>query len=82
MKTDAVTFADLAGSVLAVPPLARNADLTLHPAANTALVKHIEAGGVTTLLYGGNANFYNIGLYEYAAIVDELAEHRRRPAPG
>jgi dihydrodipicolinate synthase/N-acetylneuraminate lyase len=74
MKTDAVTFADLGASVLAVPPLARNADLTVNKAANTALVKHIEGGGVSTLLYGGNANFYNIGLYEYAAIVDELAE--------
>jgi dihydrodipicolinate synthase/N-acetylneuraminate lyase len=74
MKTDAVTFADLSGSVLAVPPLARNADLTFSRAANTALIRHVEAGGVTTLLYGGNANFYNIGLYEYAAILDQLAE--------
>jgi dihydrodipicolinate synthase/N-acetylneuraminate lyase len=74
MKTDAVTFADLGASVLAVPPLARKADLTVNKDANSALIKHIEAGGVSTLLYGGNANFYNIGLYEYAAIVDELAE--------
>ena len=74
MKLDAVTFADLAGSVLAVPPLARNADLTLNHAANTALIRHIEAGGVSTLLYGGNANFYNIGLYEYAGILSALAE--------
>jgi dihydrodipicolinate synthase/N-acetylneuraminate lyase len=74
MKTDAVTFADLGASVLAVPPLARKADLTVNKEANTALIRHIEAGGVSTLLYGGNANFYNIGLYEYAAIVDELAE--------
>jgi dihydrodipicolinate synthase/N-acetylneuraminate lyase len=74
MKTDAVSFADLAGSVLAVPPLARNADLTLNKAANAALIKHIEGGGVTTLLYGGNANFYNIGLHEYASVVDMLTE--------
>jgi dihydrodipicolinate synthase/N-acetylneuraminate lyase len=74
MKTDAVTFADLGASVLAVPPLARNADLTFNKAANAALVKHIESGGVSTLLYGGNANFYNIGLYEYASILDGLAE--------
>jgi dihydrodipicolinate synthase/N-acetylneuraminate lyase len=74
MKTDAVTFADLAGSVLAVPPLARNADLTLNKAANATLIKHIEGGGVTTLLYGGNANFYNIGLHEYASVVDTLTE--------
>ena len=74
MKTDAVSFADLGASVLAVPPLARKADLTVNKDANSALIKHIEAGGVSTLLYGGNANFYNIGLYEYAAIIDELAE--------
>jgi dihydrodipicolinate synthase/N-acetylneuraminate lyase len=74
MKTDAVSFADLAGSVLAVPPLARNADFTVNAAANAALIRHIEAGGVTTLLYGGNANFYNIGLYEYAALLDQLAQ--------
>ena len=79
MKTDAVTFADLAGSVLAVPPLARNADLTLNRSANAALIKHIESGGVTTLLYGGNANFYNIGLHEYGSVLDALAE---TAAPG
>jgi dihydrodipicolinate synthase/N-acetylneuraminate lyase len=74
MKHDAVTFTDLAGSVLAVPPLGRNADLSFNRAANTALVRHIESGGVSTLLYGGNANFYNIGLYEYASIIDALGE--------
>jgi dihydrodipicolinate synthase/N-acetylneuraminate lyase len=74
MKTDAVTFADLGASVLAVPPLARNPDLTFNRVANQALIRHIEAGGVTTFLYGGNANFYNIGLYEYASIVDELGD--------
>ena len=74
MKHDAVTFADLTGSVMAVPPLARNADLTFNYAANTALIRHIEAGGVSTLLYGGNANFYNIGLYEYAGVLNALAE--------
>lgn len=74
MKTDAVTFADLAASVLAVPPLARRPDLTFDREANAALVRHIEAGGVSTLLYGGNANFYNIGLGEYGAVLDGLAE--------
>ncbi|HEY0706737.1 MAG TPA: dihydrodipicolinate synthase family protein, partial [Polyangia bacterium] len=49
-------------------------DFSFNRAANQALVRHIEAGGVTTFLYGGNANFYNIGLYEYASIVDELGD--------
>lgn len=74
MKTTAVTHADFGGSVLAVPPLCRKADLTLNREANLAMVRHIEAGGVTTFLWGGNANFYNIGLYEYAAVLDQLTE--------
>jgi dihydrodipicolinate synthase/N-acetylneuraminate lyase len=74
LLTRAVSAPDLARSVIAVPPLARFADLTLNPAANTALIRHLEAGGVTTLLYGGNANFYHVGLYEYAAILDFLEQ--------
>ena len=61
MKTSPVTPADLSASVLSVPPLARKADLSLNPDANRALIRHLEAGGVRTLMYGGNANFYNIG---------------------
>jgi dihydrodipicolinate synthase/N-acetylneuraminate lyase len=79
LKTQAVTFADLSASVLAVPPLARNADLSLNRAANAALIRHIEAGGISTLLYGGNANFYHVGTGEYGALVDHLAE---TAAPG
>jgi dihydrodipicolinate synthase/N-acetylneuraminate lyase len=74
VKTQAVTFADLSNSVLAVPPLCRNADLTLNRAANTALIRHIEAGGISTLLYGGNANLYHISLGEYGALLDQLAD--------
>lgn len=61
-------------SVLAVPPLARNADLSLNVAANAALIRHLEAGGVSTLMYGGNANFYNMALSEYAQVLDMLLE--------
>jgi dihydrodipicolinate synthase/N-acetylneuraminate lyase len=74
LKTSAVTAADLERSVIAVPPLARHGDLTINPGANAALMRHLERGGVSTLLYGGNANFYNIGLYEYAAILDFLEQ--------
>ena len=79
MKTGSVESADLARSVISVPPLARRADLTLDPDANRALIRHLERGGVSTLMYGGNANFYNVGLYEYAALLDFLAE---AAAPG
>jgi dihydrodipicolinate synthase/N-acetylneuraminate lyase len=74
MKTSDVTFNDLSRSVLAVPPLARNPDLTLNRAANLQLIRHLENGGVTTMMYGGNANFYNMGMYEYAGVLDFLAE--------
>ncbi len=50
----------LAASVLAVPPLCRNSDLSLAEAENAKLIRHIESGGIRTLLYGGNANFYHI----------------------
>jgi dihydrodipicolinate synthase/N-acetylneuraminate lyase len=74
VKTQAVSLADLSASVLAVPPLARNADLTINKAANQALIRHIEGGGITTLLYGGNANFYHVGVGEYGTLLDFLAE--------
>lgn len=74
MKTTTVTPADLAASVLAVPPLARRPDLSLNPEANRALIKHLEAGGVRTLMYGGNANFYNLPAGEYAATLDLLED--------
>jgi dihydrodipicolinate synthase/N-acetylneuraminate lyase len=74
MKTNAVTTADLACSVIAVPPLARNTDLTLNQSANRALIRHLEDGGVRTLMYGGNANFYHVAVSEYASIVDFLAD--------
>ena len=74
MKTTTINPEDLARSVIAVPPLARRSDLTVNDEANRALVAHLKAGGVSTFLYGGNANFYNVGLYEYASIVDALTE--------
>jgi dihydrodipicolinate synthase/N-acetylneuraminate lyase len=74
MKTTPVTPTDLAASVLAVPPLARHLDLSLNHAANQILVSHLEAGGVRTLMYGGNANFYNVVISEYAALLDMLTQ--------
>ena len=74
LKTSAVTAADLARSVIAVPPFARQGDLAPNPEANRTLIRHLEAGGVSTLMYGGNANFYNLGLYEYSSILDALEQ--------
>ncbi len=74
MKTTPVTKEDLLRSVIAVPPMARHADFTLNKEANRALLKYLEAGGVRSVMYGGNANFYHIPLSEYAATLDFLAE--------
>lgn len=56
----------LGQSVLAVPPLARDTRMRIAPLANARLVAHLRAGGVTTYLYGGNANFYHLGRQDYA----------------
>lgn len=73
MKTTPVTKADLERSVLAVPPLARSADLSLEVEENRKLIRYLEAGGVSTLMYGGNANFYNLGVFDYAETVEKIA---------
>jgi dihydrodipicolinate synthase/N-acetylneuraminate lyase len=69
-----LTAETLAASVLAVPPMCRNADLSLNAAENVKLIRHIESGGIRTLLYGGNANFYHIALSEYDQVLGMLAE--------
>jgi dihydrodipicolinate synthase/N-acetylneuraminate lyase len=74
VKTTAVTRADLERSVFAVPPLARNADLSLNADENRKLVRHLEQGGVSTLLYGGNANLYNTGVSEFPHLLAMLRE--------
>jgi dihydrodipicolinate synthase/N-acetylneuraminate lyase len=72
MKTDAVTPADLARSVLAVPPLARARNGGASVAENRKIVEWLASGGVSTFMYGGNANFYNLGLLEYPLILELL----------
>ena len=74
MQTTPITTEDLAGSVIAVPPLARHADLTLNVEANRQIVQHLEAGGVTTLLYGGNALLYHVAPSEYAELLAMLEQ--------
>jgi dihydrodipicolinate synthase/N-acetylneuraminate lyase len=74
MQTRPITPEDLADSVIAVPPMARDQNLAFHRGENEKIVRHIEAGGVSTLLYGGNANFYHIALSEFELILGELAE--------
>ncbi|MEN8500741.1 MULTISPECIES: dihydrodipicolinate synthase family protein [Paraburkholderia] len=74
MNESPILDSEFAASVMAVPPLARRADYALDPAANLALIRHIEAGGVRTLLYGGNANLYHVAVSEYRDLLDLLAD--------
>lgn len=66
--------ARIAQSVIAVPPLARRADLSFDRRENGRLIRHLEANGVSSFLYGGNALFYHIRLSEYADVLQGLLD--------
>lgn len=72
MQTNPVAQSDIARSVIAVPPLARKPDLSINREENRKLIQYIENGGVSTLLYGGNANFYHLSLSEYEQTLELL----------
>ena len=74
MNESPILDSEFVASVMAVPPLARRADYTLDVAENRALIRHIETGGVRTLLYGGNANLYHVAVSEYRDLLDMLAD--------
>lgn len=69
-----ITVQDLKG-VFSVPPLPRNRDArrSLDLDAAECVVRHIEAGGITRFVYGGNAFLYHVTLDEYAALLDWLS---------
>lgn len=72
MDTKPISSARLASSVIAVPPLARDAKGIICAKENERIVRWLENGGVTTLLYGGNAVLYHIRLSEYANLLEIL----------
>jgi dihydrodipicolinate synthase/N-acetylneuraminate lyase len=72
MQTDPVTPSQFRQSVLAVPPLARKHDFAICPRQNARMIEYLEAGGVSMLLYGGNANLYHTRLSEYAGLLEML----------
>jgi dihydrodipicolinate synthase/N-acetylneuraminate lyase len=72
MKTSPVTALDLGRSVISVPPLARRPDLSLDEKENARLLAHMRSGGVSTFMYGGNANLYHMGVSEYAPFLELL----------
>src|ERR1700754_3785376 len=64
---------DLRG-VFAVPPLARRNDSSrsIDFEQNDLIVKHISDGGITRLIYGGNAFLYHITLAEFESLLEWL----------
>jgi dihydrodipicolinate synthase/N-acetylneuraminate lyase len=80
MRTTAIDPDILRGSVISVPPLARTADGGLSRAENARIIDWLGAGGVTSFMYGGNANAFHLTLDAYAEMLDLLAE--RVPADG
>ncbi|HEY0798276.1 MAG TPA: dihydrodipicolinate synthase family protein [Candidatus Baltobacteraceae bacterium] len=74
MKTTLDIPSDLQRSVISVPPLARRADNLIDREQNKRLLTHMRAGGVTTYLYGGNANLYHMAPSEFEEMLDIFAE--------
>jgi dihydrodipicolinate synthase/N-acetylneuraminate lyase len=74
MKTT-ISNGDLCAGVFAVPPLARHNDTarTLDFEQNNLIVSHILGGGITRLLYGGNAFLYHLTLPEFEQLLDWLS---------
>ena len=74
MKTSAIQKTDWQG-VFAVPPLARHRDAarSINWEASAKIAAHIHKGGVTRLLYGGNAFLYHFTLAEFEALLDWLS---------
>ncbi len=73
IKLEALSW-KISRSVIAVPPLARRPDLSLNELENRKLIDYLISGGVRTLLYGGNANFYHVGPREFRAILEFLSD--------
>ena len=73
MLTEPFSADQLSESVIAVPPLARTASLDICGEQNAKIIRFLEAGGVRSLLYGGNAVFYHIRMSEYAETLSMLA---------
>ena len=69
-----IETSELARSVLAVPPFALTPDFEVSREGNAKLIRHLEAGGVSTLLYGGNANVHNWPVSRFADWLDSLEE--------
>lgn len=84
MGENTIDIQDFAG-VFAVPPLPRRTGPrhTIDFDAAEAVAKHIQDGGITRYLYGGNAFLYHITLDEYETLLGWLDgfDAKRWPIP-
>lgn len=69
-----VSSETLMASVIAVPPLARTPGLAFSRQQNERIIRYLEAGGVRTLLYGGNALLGQVAPSEYRPLLEMLSE--------
>lgn len=65
MKTGPFNPDLLSESVFAVPPLARDAEYQIDADENEKIIRHLEGGGIRSLLYGGNAVLYHTSLADF-----------------
>jgi dihydrodipicolinate synthase/N-acetylneuraminate lyase len=68
-----LTTNDLRG-VFAVPPLARNKSRAIDLAENEKIVRHIQNGGISRLIYGGNAFLYHLQNTEFEVLLEWLSD--------
>jgi len=59
-------------SIFVVPPLARDNNGIFSKKENKKIIEHLINSGVKNLMYGGNANFYNIRPTEFKSILKNL----------
>lgn len=61
--------------VFSVPPLARRntPDRAIDFEQNEIIVRHIVQGGITRLLYGGNAFLYHVSLRDFESLLEWLS---------
>ena len=73
MRTASISQEDLKG-VFPVPPLARRRDpeRTIDFDATARVVDHLVGGGITRVVFGGNAFLYHIRLAEYEQLLEWL----------
>jgi dihydrodipicolinate synthase/N-acetylneuraminate lyase len=72
MQTTPIAPEQFRKSVLAVPPLARDSSDKICEQENKRQIQHLESGGVSMLLYGGNANLYHIRPSEFGRLLEVL----------